>query len=367
MSAISQPAARAWLTMMIVAAAAGCGAAGNDAPPTQAAAAPDEIRIIAEVFETTRDTLDNIDSPAVWHGPGGEHWLLATAKEGNVITISDARTGESIGRAGGAGSDLGQFSRPNGIAVIDDLVLVVERDNRRVQALSLPGLSPLGSFGTDVLKRPYGIAVYRDAPESYVAYVTDAWEVADDIVPPDSLLDDRVHQFRITREGGAVAAEHIRHFGETSGPGVLHVVESIEVDPAFDRLLVAEEEEGDSKIMVYTLEGAFTGDIIGAEFFPNQAEGIRLYGCGERDGYWIATDQGKAVNTFHVFDRNSLAPLGSFRGRYVMNTDGIAVTQDSFGSFTGGAFFAVHDDGSTVAFQWSDIADALGLRSDCTR
>ncbi|MDZ7691796.1 MAG: hypothetical protein U5K69_11835 [Balneolaceae bacterium] len=89
--------------------------------------------VLKEVFHTDRDEGDNVDSPAVWHGPDGQHWLLATAKEGDTIIASDATDGSLIQRFGGSGTGSGQFERPNGIAVIDDLVLVVERDNRRIQ------------------------------------------------------------------------------------------------------------------------------------------------------------------------------------------------------------------------------------------
>src|SRR5690606_41059715 len=53
----------------------------------------------------------------------------------------------------------GQFKRPNGVFVIDDVLLVVERDNRRVQGFALPSLEPLGHFGTDELVKPYGLWV----------------------------------------------------------------------------------------------------------------------------------------------------------------------------------------------------------------
>jgi 3-phytase len=347
-----------------VAACAGDGA-GAPASEERGMAGQTEIAVIDEVFETPADTLDNVDSPAVWHGPDGQVWLLATAKEGNVIRVSDAGTGEPLTRVGGTGDGPGELRRPNGIAVVDDLLIIVERDNRRVQVFSLPDFEPLGVYGEEELELPYGIAVHPEGPGQYVTYITDAYELENEETPPDSLLDRRVHQFRLRVQDGAVAAEHVRAFGETSGEGVLHSVESLALDVVHGRLLVAEEEEGDSKIMVYTLDGRFTGDVIPASFFPNQAEGIVLYGCGEDDGYWVATDQGDDVNTFHVFDRVTFAHLGSFRGRTVRNTDGIALTQRSYPEFPGGAFFAVHDDRSTVAFRWADIAGALGLRTDC--
>jgi 3-phytase len=187
----------------------------------------------------------------------------------------------------------------------------------------------------------------------------------DESVPPDSLLGERVRQYRVTVAGSGVRAEPVRAFGDTSGPGVLKVVESIAVDPPNQRLLIAEELETGSHIKVYTPEGKFTGQIIGKGLFPHQAEGIILYACGDTAGYWVATDQAMTVNTFHVFDRRTLRHLGSFRGDSTLNTDGIALTQRGFGGFPSGAFYAVHNDGNVAAFSWAAIADALRLRKDC--
>ena len=321
---------------------------------------------LPETWLTHRDTLDNIDSPAVWHGPDGQHWLLSTAKTTHVLVVNDAATGAPIRRVGGPGRELGRLQRPNGIAVIDNLALVVERDNHRVQVFRLPDFASLGTFGDSVLRLPYGLTVFADKePGHYIAYVTDNYEMPDETVPPDSLLGQRIRQFRLSLAPTKVTAETVRTFGETSGPGVLKVVESIEADPPHDRLLIAEELEGGSVIKEYTLEGKFTGRLVGEGLFPHQAEGIILYSCGDTAGYWVTTDQSLEVNTFHVFDRTSLAHLGSFRGDTTLNTDGIALTQRGYGGFPNGAFFAVHNDGNVAAFSWGAIADALKLRKDC--
>jgi 3-phytase len=267
---------------------------------------------------------------------------------------------------GGGGSEPGSLDRPNGIAVVDDLMWVVERDNARVQVFTLPDFRPIGIFGGAELRKPYGIAIVPEGDGVYATYITDNYEFVEDEVPADSLLGERIRHFRVTVRADGLTARVANTFGDTAGPGVLRVVESIAVDPTNDRLLIAEEQEGASMIKVYTLGGRFTGEIIDARFFSYQAEGIVLYGCDASAGYWVATDQSTEVNTFHVFDRISLEHLGSFRGRTVLNTDGIALTQTPFDGFTAGAFFAVHNDGSVAAFRWADIAGALGLRSDCT-
>jgi len=325
----------------------------------------DSIVTLQESWMTTRDTLDNIDSPAVWHGPDGEHWVLSTAKATDVLVVNDASTGAFVRRLGSSGTGRGQMRRPNGIAIAGNLAFVVERDNHRVQVFRLPGFQSLGTFAEQDLRLPYGIALYAQAPDRFMVYVTDNYEMPDESVPPDSLLGQRVRQYRVTVTGARVRAEPIRAFGDTSGPGVLKVVESIALDLPNQRLLIADELETASQIKVYTPEGKFTGQIIGKGLFPHQAEGIILYACGDTAGYWITTDQDLTLNTFHVFDRATLRHVGSFRGDSTLNTDGIALTQRGFGNFPSGAFYAVHNDGNVAAFSWASIADALRLRKDC--
>jgi 3-phytase len=360
---------QAGVTQLAALALIACGR--GEAPTPSGARPPGAAPAVAsleEVWQTERDTLDNIDSPSVWHGPDGQHWLLSTAKTTNVLVVNDAATGTELRRVGGPGTAVGRLERPNGIAVIDDLALVVERDNRRVQVFRLPSFQSLGVFGDAIFRKPYGIAVYPAEREgAYVVYVTDNYEIVEDSVPPDSLLGERVRQFELAIGLGTLRARLTGTFGDTEGPGVLKVVESIAADVPNNRLLIAEELETASHIKVYTLDGKFTGQVIDSGLFPHQAEGIILYACGDAAGYWITTDQDMANNTFHVFDRQTLAHVGSFRGSQTLNTDGIALTQRGFASFPSGAFYAVHNDGNVAAFSWEAIADALGLRKDCSR
>ncbi len=367
-------AGRAWGALALLALT---GACGPDAPPEEDPAAADtaamtvvdtipvDAIVLEEVFSTERDTVDDVDSPSVWHGPAGEHWILTSAKATDLVIVHDAITGELIREIGGTGSGPGQLDRPNGVAVVGNTLFVVERDNARLQAFSLPGLESLGTFGEDQLRRPYGIAAYDDGAALQL-YVTDNYELTEDVIPPDSMLGERVEHFQVRLEAGELRAEHIRSFGETSGNGVLRKVETIGVDPANDRLLVAEELEPDSHWKVYRLDGSFSGAVFGRGYFPQEAEGLALYACSDGAGYWVATDQGMEDNTFHVFDRQTLEHVGAFAGATTRNTDGVALTQAAFGPFPAGAFYAIHNDGNIAAFSWAAIADTLGLRSDCS-
>src|SRR3546814_4629314 len=96
---------------------------------------------------------------------------------------------------GRSGAGEGEFDRPNGVAVVDELLFVVERDNRRVQVLRLPGFSHVASFGNEEFEKPYGIWVNRTG-DGYEAYVTDAYMAGEDaqgedILPPLAELDRR--------------------------------------------------------------------------------------------------------------------------------------------------------------------------------
>lgn len=338
-----------------------------DQVASDSAAGDSTVAVITEAWVTAIDTLDNLDSPTVWHGPNGEHWVLSTAKEADVIMVHDASTGEPLQRAAGPGTAEGQLERPNGITTVGNMLLVIERDNHRVQAFTLPALESMGTFGDSALIYPYGIAWYEKEPGAYQVFVTDNYEMPDESVPPDDQLDRRVKEFRVTVNNGRVSAELVRTIGETTGDGVVRIVESVMVDPPHNRLFIAEEDETDSHWKVYDLEtGRFTS-LMGRGRFPQQAEGMALYACGERDGYWIATDQGYPVTSFVVFDRASLDYVGTFRGAETNTTDGVALTQQSFGQFPSGAFYTSHFDAAVAAFDWSEVAAALGLRSDCTR
>jgi 3-phytase len=143
------------------------------------------------------------------------------------------------------------------------------------------------------------------------------------------------------------------------------VVESLEVDPDQSRILIAEEEERDTFIKVYDLEGRFTGRAVGQELFRHQVEGIALRACGDSGGWWVVSDQGPERTEFHLLDRGSLEPRGVFVGGSTANTDGIAVTATPFAGFPDGALFAVDDDSAVAAFRWNDIAGTLALRA-CT-
>jgi 3-phytase len=322
----------------------------------------DDTPSVEEAFVTPEEG-ENIDQPAVWHG-NGDHLLLVTAKGSHELVVFDATNGEYLGSIGEEGSALGEFQRPNGLYVIDDLAVVVERDNRRVQVLRLPDGEPVGTFGDDRLRKPYEGMVYGGA-DGYEIYVTDDYDASG---PSD--LGERVKHYRFTVSNGDLSAQHVKTFGATDGPGALYAVESIFADPDHGRLLIADED--DYAMKLYDLEGEFV-DVVTSVFDEdegNDPEGITLYRNDDGSGYWLFTEQSghddslffeRARSKFHVFDRESFEYLTVFSGEETVNTDGVWLTQSGFGPFPSGAFYAVHDDIAVSAFDWDDIVEATGI------
>lgn len=326
---------------------------------------------VTERYVTANEPALNIDSVASWNR-GDSAWLFATSKDGHFVRLFDPATGTTIRDLGGPGSGVGEMQRPNGIVAVDDLLVVVERDNHRVQIFSLPALEPLALFGSDELIKHYGAWLMPDGADRYRLYVSDAYETADERVPAPEALDRRIHVFTLDLERDAggrlsgVGTTHSAAFGATAGPGVLRVVESLWGDPNYDRLLIAEEDPAGGRVIkVYSLDGRYTGPLIGDGIFRAQPEGIALYACPDGSGWWLTTDQDRRRNVFQLFDRRTLAHVGGFTGAVTDNTDGIWLSQTPLPGFPAGAFFAVHDDQAVAAFDWRDIAAALGLPAGC--
>lgn len=319
---------------------------------------------IKEDFLTERNELDNVDSPTVWHGKNGENWLLTTAKETDKILIYDAENGKFLKEFGKEGKTLGELDRPNGIVVAKDFLFIVERNNKRVQVLSLPQLKPIGFVGENILKKPYGITFYNEG-EKIILFVTDNYETPQETIPPREELGKRVKKFELKFINGKLESKLVKSFGETQGNGILTKVESIFVDKNYNRLLVADEFEKQKNIKIYTLDGDFTGKVIGNGIFKFEPEGIALYECDEENGFWFTTDQDDFKNTFYIFDRKTLELKSSFAGEIIANTDGISLTQKSFGKFSKGVFYAVHDDGNIGAISLKTIFERIELSTNC--
>ena len=322
--------------------------------------------VVMEAFITAATPEENIDSPASWL-QDGKLMLVATAKASDQLVVYDGDSGQRLRTVAGPGAGLGQLSRPNGIATIDDrFAFVVERDNHRVQMFSLPDFTPLLAFGQEQLQQPYGLWV-RPLDGGYDVLVSDAYMAGedargDDIVPPLEQLDHRFQRYQVRQADGQWAATATGAFGDTSAAGAIRVPESLFGDADNNRLLVAEEDvPTGTRLREYDLQGKYLGRDVGAGNYVAQAEGIALMRCGDGSGWWIASDQFADRTVFHLFDRRSLAHVGSFAGEATGLTDGVWLDERGDARFPQGAFFASHLDQGVAAFDWRDIVTALEL------
>jgi 3-phytase len=364
---------------------AGCTKPAADAPavpqPAAAAAAdrePDEQgkgdpmlatsnvphEVVAEAFVTASTPEDNLDSPASWITPDGQRWVITTAKKSGELVVFDGDTGQRLRTVAGKGAAPGQLDRPNGIAVVGDMVLVVERDNHRVQAFSLPDFKSVAVFGADDLKKPYGLWAH-DKDGGIEVIVSDNYMLGADeeTVPALADLSQRFLRYQLSRDGATWKAALTQTFGDTGAAGAIRIAESVYGDVDNDRLLLAEEDMATgTRLREYGLaDGGYRGRDVGADLYKAQAEGIALLACADGSGYWIGTDQFKDRSVFQVFDRKTLQHLGAFAGKVTANTDGVWMDAHGDARFPQGVFYALHDDQAVAAFDWRDVSTALKL------
>ncbi len=375
---------RILISTLVALALAACASTPPQAPATTQARprpAPDAPGIappvidVAEAWVSGATPAEELDSIATWTTPEGATWLIVTGKSSHRLTVYDGATGRLLRTVGGRGDAPGQFDRPNGIAVFADHVFVVERDNHRVQVLKLPGFEPIGSFGSKLLRSPYGIWLNESEPGELEAYVTDSFMYGKhyDRLPPLAEMDQRVRRFRVQfDQDGRLRSNYGGAFGDTHADTALHAVESIAGDPANDRLMIADEwmsarDHIVSTLRAYSFDGRYTGHSLPQDSFAAQAEGVALWTCPGGGGYWIAVDQLAPLTIFHLFDRETLEPRGSFQGKVTAHTDGVALNGIATSRFPGGALYAVHDDKAVAVFDLRDVVDALGLAQDCVR
>lgn len=320
---------------------------------------------IPEAWISADNAGEEMDSLAVWRGPDGSPWLIATAKDGERLLVFDGDTGARIGAHGGPGDGPGQFRRPNGIAVAGDLLFVVERNGARVQVLRLPEFEPLGQFGQDQLQTPYGIWLDTRESGAVTAYVTDSFmaDFGNGVLPSPERLAERVKRYRVVERDGRLDVRYLGAFGDTGDAGALRMVESIAGDPAHGRLLVADEDRRvGSTLREYSLEGHYRGRSL--PVFEGDAEGVALWPCGE-GGYWIAADQVEPTR-FRIFERQTLVPAGEFSGERTAMTDGVALSSAT-DRFPHGVLYALHDDSAVAAFDLGQVAETLQLAPACRR
>jgi len=321
----------------------------------------------------------DVDSVATWVAPdAADSLIFVTEKDGDRVEVWSAVSGRPYSPMHFIGGEQdsdeeGQFDRPNAVWVIYhiplndefvDVLLVCEQLNGRVQMFRLPELTWIGQFAAGDLstRRVFGrgLGPYDDGEDHFV-------------IVTDRRTTGKVKKYRLVDDGDVLGAELVGEFGDESGDDALNIVESVLVDTAHDRIHVCGDEwrtvgEGISGIRVFDVEGEYTGVTYGESDFEFDVEGIALYESGPRGGYIIVSDQynnGEA-NEYEIYDRVTLEHVGHFESPpdgelMTTNTDGIYLEQRPFPGFRNGAFYAINDDRNLHVYDWTDIAESVGL------
>ncbi len=288
--------------------------------------------------------------------------LFVTGKESDTVEILDPQSGKLLRTLGGPGKDLGQFRRPNGIAVIEDYLLVVERDNQRVQVLHLPDCRPIGSFGHDDLIKPYGLSLAPGEDGAWMIYITDDYSAPTGRggkIDPQK-LDGRIKVYSVKLQAEALQAQLKSKIGPADAAAALYKVESIQVDPDRNHLFVCEETE--DCVKVYSLDGKYQGRLTSHWPAGHDTEGLALVNDPKAPagGYLIVTEQGPKLTSFHIYSADGAQYFGAFTGDPLLaNTDGICFSPGDLGPMRAGALFAVHDDKQVYGYSWQKILDVL--------
>lgn len=338
--------------------------AGQPPRPTTVAPSGDGLAstTISEAFVSVDVPEVEVDSLTTWLSPEGQTRVIVSGKHGGTLLVFDGETGELLREVG----ERGTLEYPNGVATFGDWLFVVERDAASVSIFELPDFILRGRVGEGVLKTPYGLWLQETAPGEVELLVTDSYVLEGGDLSPEQ-LGERIKRFRVRLDDDPIRSFTLDAFGGTDDESALRWVESIVGDPALDRLVIAEEHPDFRQrgALIYDLAGNYTGVHLGEGLYAGDMEGIALYECQSGNGYWITTDQGWEINRFHVFDRVTLAYLGSFSGEVTRNTDGIALHPGSSERFPYGVLYVANADLGIAAFDWRDIAAALNLWLDC--
>lgn len=236
---------------------------------------------------------DNLDSLDTFKDD-----LIVTAKSSNQLLVFDKRSlmlKKRIKR---------NLVRPNGIKIIKSFCFIVERDSHRVSVFKLPRFELIYRFGSEILKKPYGIDGVQLAIRIFDVYVTDI---------------NIVYKFRVNTLTDEV--NFINKFGQP----YLKKIESILI--LKKEILVADEER--KKIAVFFKE-KYIGDI--SRNYKYEPEGLAKF-----NEFIISVEQGPTpeTNKFLIYE-GLYKYKGYFITKHTKNTDGICIDKNYL--------YAVDDD-----------------------
>lgn len=318
---------------------------------TAALLAQVDVRALRETAPEAHQT----DDPAIWVNKKqpAESFIFGTVK----MAAPDGAI--AVYRLDGASvMRIPNIDRPNNIDVAYglrignrtiDIAVVTERNKGQLRVFEIvPGAGlkdlaalPVFAGQSGLAAQPMGIGLYRRRRDHALFAI-----VSRKTGPSGSYL----WQYRLSGDGqGKLQAEKVREFGLYSGS---KEIEAVAVDAEREHVYYSDEGAG---IRKYHADPAH----------PDAAEELALFGQsgwkGDREGiaihrgYVVATDQQHPNSEFHVFSRDTLRQVGSFRVG-ADTTDGIDISST-------GLFVAMNNSRHNfILADWKSIAAALKIK-----
>lgn len=280
----------------------------------------------------------NYDDICFWGNPGRpqDTLMFVTAKDVPAVEVFRLETGELVRTIKG-------FVRPNNCDVVDDLLVTADSDGRKVVIHRIPDFQVVAVLDQG-FDDPQGVTLLRFEGRR-LAFIADRAQ-----------RDVHVYDLEAMRLVRVFAT------GFESAEGMV-------ADELYERVYVADGKRG--RVRAFSVSGELLTEF-GDEVIQGDAEGIGLYRCAT-GGWLIVSDQREhspEPAEFEVFDRKSLAHLGTFtmmnaEGDVTNATDGVDVFQMPTPRFPAGVFAACDDCSRTGddidLVSWDRVATELGL------
>jgi hypothetical protein len=282
----------------------------------------------------------NVDSISFWEAPLPTESLMFVTSKGNSSIEVYQYPFTAQQRTISCGE------RSNGVWVDQDrdVLYITERNSSNVCAYDLPGLDN----------------------NSSLSFTTPA--TGGDSEPNLTMLNVPDGQRRIY----VSYDDNVYYHDAETGIGLGEFTSSEELETMYGddyyQVLYIPDENGRSGIYVYDENGNPEGSKFGDRLiFDSDAEGIWVYQCSSTDGtdsgdgLIVVADQKDDLTDFEVFNRRTKEYLGKINIAGVNNTDGIAITQQSFPAYPLGLLAVIDDDTSTVGVGWDTILAETGM------
>lgn len=306
------------------------------------------VAALGETQPVGTENEDAADDPAIWHN--------AVNPAASLIVATDKKAGLYVYGLDGKARSFAPSSRLNNVDLVDMgdagiIIVASDRENPEQAALKLYRLNPVTAELTLLG------SVEGGAGEAYGLCL---WQNGTDLHAFSVLKSGKIEEYRIELGAAPRAIPVLTRQLASQAEGCV-------VDPRNGDFYVGEENVGIWRFAAGSADGMLTAKTDGKQLTAD-VEGLALAAEGENGGWLIASSQGD--NTYARYHLPDMAPAGRFRIAEsafgsTEETDGIALSTQSFGTAYSGGLFVAQDGVNAPSAQnfklvsWAAIQAAL--------